>query len=639
MLEVAAVSYTYAGHGQDTPPALHDVTLSFAPGQMVALLGHNGSGKSTLAKLLSGVLKPQHGHVVVDGADTLDSAGIWEARRRVGLVFQNPDDQLVTNTVIDDIAFGPENLGLPRAEIQKRLDEVVTLLDLDSYLHVPVNELSVGQKQRVAIAGVLAMQPRYLVLDEPSSMLPPRLAGQLLATVERLAREREIGVIYITHYMDEAARFDRLVVVDSGHIALDGTPRDIFCGATAQMRALHLDIPLATDMAQRLQRRGVSLRTDVLTPGELVDALRPYATARTTPHALTAAPTQPLAPGATLLAPAPEPAQEAAEAALEAHWPVETTPEDTRGTGDARDEKPPILETRHLSHTHLKGTPFAQVALVDLTTRIHPGSFVAVVGPTRSGKSTFADCLNGLIRAGREMVLFHGQDIAAQGFDMDRLRAQVGVVFQSPETQIFNDIVGKDVAFGPKRQKVSLEESRRRVRESLEAVGLPYEEFRNRYTYALSGGQKRRVAIAGVLAMEPAVLVLDEPTAGLDPAGRREFLALVASLHRERGLTVVYLTASLEDVVGLAEYVYIVDAGQVAFEGTVPTVLRRLADLDKLNINLSSSSRLALALQAVFPDLPTTCLDANELEAELLRRLPVASPVAGDEGHTRGDDA
>src|SRR2546428_1779409 len=241
MLEVNNVTFSYSAHGeQDAPPALREVSLHIDAGETVAIIGHNGSGKSTLAKLLAAILKPTSGTVRVDGLDTTASGeDIWTIRQRVGIVFQNPDDQLVANTVIDEIAFGPENLGLPRFEIEERVQEAMALLELEAYEQMMVSELSVGQKQRVAIAGILAMRPRYLLLDEPTTMISGHTAHQLLETVRRLAHERGITVIHITHFMHEVSAFKRVLVMDEGHILMDGTPADIFARAE-ELRTLDL---------------------------------------------------------------------------------------------------------------------------------------------------------------------------------------------------------------------------------------------------------------------------------------------------------------------------------------------------------------------------------------------------------------
>src|SRR5260221_3232360 len=224
MLGVNVVTFRHSAHGEeDGPPALPAVSLKIDAGETIAIIGENGSGMSTLAKLLAAILQPDSGTIEVDGLGTnAGGEALWTIRQRIGLVFQNPDDQLVANSVIDDIAFGPENLGLPRFEIEERVQEAMALLDLKPYAQMAISELSVGQKQRVAIAGVLAMRPRYLLLDEPTTMLSGQTARQLLETVQRLSRERGITVIHITHFMYEVTSYQRVIVMDKGSVLLDG---------------------------------------------------------------------------------------------------------------------------------------------------------------------------------------------------------------------------------------------------------------------------------------------------------------------------------------------------------------------------------------------------------------------------------
>ena len=269
MLEVQNVTFNYSAEGeQDVPPALRDITLTIHEGETVAIIGHNGSGKSTLAKMLAAILKPNSGTVHVDGIPTTARGeAIWTIRQRVGIVFQNPDDQLVANTVIDDIAFGPENLGLPRHEIEERVQEAMALLDLEAYAPIAINELSVGQKQRVAIAGVLAMRPRYLILDEPTTMISGQTARNLLDTVFRLSRERGITVIHITHFMHEVTGFQRLIVMDAGRMIMDDTPINIFA-RVGELQAVGLDVPMITHLGQRLRARGWSSLPEVILTAE-----------------------------------------------------------------------------------------------------------------------------------------------------------------------------------------------------------------------------------------------------------------------------------------------------------------------------------------------------------------------------------
>ncbi len=282
-----------------------------------------------------------------------------------------------------------------------------------------------------------------------------------------------------------------------------------------------------------------------------------------------------------------------------------------------------LFELRNVVYTYLKGTPFAKEALRGLSLSIAPHQTTALIGPTQSGKSTVVDLLTGLLKPLPGTFFFEGSDVSAATFDMERIRSSVGTVFQSPEAQIFEETVGKDVSFGPQRKGVPLAESRRLVQEALEAVGLPYEDFRLRYTYTLSGGQKRRVAIAGVLAQQPRVIIFDEPTAGLDPRGRQELLALIRMLKEERHLAIIYASSSLEDVIDLADTIHVIDRGTLAFSGTPREVLARADALKALDVALPEAAQIALELKEIMPNIRTDVLNLAELEEEIMRHTPV----------------
>ena len=271
MIEAKDLSFVYRTGEADAVPALRDLNLKIDPGQLVAIIGHNGSGKSTLAKLLCAVLYPTEGELRIDGVPVREEHQ-WEVRRKVAVVFQDPDDQLVMNQVEDDVAFGPENLGLPREEIAERVRSSLEALGLVEIGGRLIEDLSPGQKQRVAIAGALAMRPRFLVLDEPTSLLPDPVAWRLISTVKDLNRREGMGVLHVTHSMSEAALFERVVVMDEGRLVLDGTPGEVF-RHVERLREIGLDVPLATSLAYRLRSRGVPLEGDVLAAPDLRDAL------------------------------------------------------------------------------------------------------------------------------------------------------------------------------------------------------------------------------------------------------------------------------------------------------------------------------------------------------------------------------
>jgi energy-coupling factor transport system ATP-binding protein len=267
MIEIEGLSFTYRKGEADAVPALRGLDFEIEPGQFVAIIGHNGSGKSTLVKLLTAVLYPTQGEIRIDGVQ-VDHEHQWEVRRKVSVVFQDPDDQLVMNRVEDDVAFGPENLGLPRDEISERVESSLEALALEPIRERLIEDLSSGQKQRVAIAGALAMRPRYLILDEPTSLLPVPVAMRLISTVRELNREGNMGVLHITHSMYEATLFDRVVVMDEGRVVLDGTPAEVFRNVD-KLREVGLDVPLAASLARRLRARGVPIEDDVLDTADL----------------------------------------------------------------------------------------------------------------------------------------------------------------------------------------------------------------------------------------------------------------------------------------------------------------------------------------------------------------------------------
>ncbi|MFP5527643.1 energy-coupling factor transporter ATPase [Peptococcus simiae] len=273
MIEVRQLVHRYANADPAQPDALAGVSLQVSPGEYLAVLGRNGCGKSTLAKHLNALLLPTEGEVLVDGLNTKDPDLTLAIRQKVGMVFQNPDNQLVATTVMEDVAFGPENLGLPREEILKRIDEALARVRMTDFKEAEPHHLSGGQKQRVAIAGVLAMEPDYIVFDEPTAMLDPRGREEILATMLEL-KAAGIGVVNITHYMEEAVPADRVLVMTGGEIVLEGRPREIF-SQVETLKDLHLDVPVVTELAQLLYDDCPWLARDILTPEEMVEALCP----------------------------------------------------------------------------------------------------------------------------------------------------------------------------------------------------------------------------------------------------------------------------------------------------------------------------------------------------------------------------
>lgn len=260
------------GNVEGITTAIDDVSLEIKQGDFIAILGHNGSGKSTLAKHINAILYPTEGTVWVDGMNTTDEAHLWDIRQEAGMVFQNPDNQIIASVVEEDVAFGPENLGFAPEHIRANVDMGLKSVHMERYKDASPNKLSGGQKQRVAVAGILAMEPECIILDEPTAMLDPSGRREVMETIEYLNHEKKITIIYITHHMEEAARADRIVVMDHGHVVMNGKPREIFSQVDA-MKALRLDVPQATELAWRLRKRGIHVPQDIMTMEEMTEAL------------------------------------------------------------------------------------------------------------------------------------------------------------------------------------------------------------------------------------------------------------------------------------------------------------------------------------------------------------------------------
>ncbi len=268
MIKTENLSFSY-GEGQSV---LNDINIEIEDGAFVAVLGHNGSGKSTFAKQLNAILLPTGGKAYVFGTDTSDENMLDEIRRHVGMVFQNPDNQIVATVVEEDVAFGPENLGVEPSEIKRRVDEALSLVGMSEFSHAAPHNLSGGQKQRIAIAGIIAMQPSCIVLDEPTAMLDPSGRREVMDTVKRLNREKGIGIVLITHYMDEAAEAERVIVIDSGSVVLDGTPQEVFVQYD-KLRSLRLDVPQVTELMHKLKAAGLPVNEKIISEDDCIDEL------------------------------------------------------------------------------------------------------------------------------------------------------------------------------------------------------------------------------------------------------------------------------------------------------------------------------------------------------------------------------
>lgn len=562
------------GNVEGAVKAVNDVSLRVHRGDFIAIVGHNGSGKSTLAKHLNAILQPTQGTVWVDGIDTRQEERVWEIRQRAGMVFQNPDNQIIGQIVEEDVGFGPENLGVPTQEIWKRVEESLQAMGMYQYRTHSPNKLSGGQKQRVSIAGVLAMHPECIILDEPTAMLDPSGRKEVIHAVRELNRTDKVTVILITHYMEEIIHADHVYVMDQGQIAMEGTPREIF-SQVERLKELRLDVPQVTLLAYELQQRGLKLPNGILTTQELVKALRRYEwpsvaePMEETQGATAEEPRRDMQGN-----PAEEPLQEAQDS------PAEELSEERTQEEKARAD---VLVVDHVSYVYDPDAPLARMALDDISLTIPEGQFIGVIGHTGSGKSTLMQHLNGLVRATSGRIYFNGQDIDAKDYNKKELRSKVGLVFQYPEHQLFEVDVFSDVCFGPRNLGLDKAEVERRAAEALERVGIPRELY-TQSPFELSGGQKRRVAIAGVLAMDPEILILDEPTAGLDPRGRREILDQIKDLQTRTHMTILLVSHSMEDVAEYVDRIIVMNRGKIIYDDTPQKIFRRYRELEEIGL-------------------------------------------------------
>ncbi len=588
IISISQVVYDYGlGEEQDSGiRALNGVTAAVREGEFLVVLGRNGSGKSTLARLMNALLIPQEGTVIVDGMNTQNGELLWDIRKSVGMVFQNPDNQMVATTVEEDVAFGPENLGVPPDEIRSRIDSALSYVGMTENLNRAPHLLSGGQKQRVAIAGILAMAPKCIILDEATSMLDPAGRREVMGVLRKLNREKGITLILITHHMDEAAQAHRVLVMSEGQLALEGTPETLFENVSS-VRGLGLEVPQVSLLAHELKHQGISFpKVPIdLDEGEKVfeDLLR-------------------------RLSPSPLKSE-----ALGSSGKREASMDGALAGKNGKNNA--IIRLSELTHIYMPGTTYEKKALDNVSLTVEKGEILGIIGHTGSGKSTLVQHLNGLLKPSSGDLEVDG--LKAVGKTLKELRRRVGLIFQYPEHQLFEETVYKDILFGLLKLGLPEEEMKRRIFEVTESLGLG-PELLEKSPFELSGGQKRRVAIAGVLVMEPSVLILDEPTAGLDPKGSREVFALLSDLNRKKGTTILIISHNMEDMAAFCHRIAVMHNGRLAACDTPSAVFSKKGNIRAFGLELPSITELFFRLQEKGYKVPDPVLTVKEAEAYLL---------------------
>ena len=543
--------------------ALDGISVSIEKGSYTAILGSNGSGKSTLAKIIDILEVPDSGKVVIFGKDAGDDDRFWEIREHCCCVFQNPDNQIVGTMIEEDVAFGPENLGIPNPELRERVDQALKDVGLYEYRHKETMALSGGQKQKLAIAGALAMRPDILILDEATAMLDPSSRDDFLELVEKMRIEKGLTLITITHDMTEALRCDKIVIVHKGKVAAEGTPEEIFL--SEDLWKYGLKRPVKINFAFEIAKlTGSTLTKEDLKSNETLIA--------------------------SLIKMLKKPGLKA--------------PENVRVDRTETDENDIIMSVKGLSYVY----PGSDTkAIEDINLDIRRGEVLGIVGESGCGKTTLISHMNAILRPQTGDVIIHtkaGDLSCSNKKHTMTIRQNVGLVFQYPEYQLFEETVYKDIAYGLKKMNVSNEEQKELINDAASKVGLTEREL-NSSPFELSGGQKRRAAMAGVLVMKPGILVLDEPASGLDPKGRQEMFAIIKGL-RDSGTTIILVSHNMDEAAVNCDRICLIDNGKIKAVGK-PSELFVKPLADELKIQLPRITRfsavLRTELEEIYPDI------------------------------------
>ena len=553
--------------------ALEGIDLAVNPGDFVGILGQNGSGKSTLAKQLAGLLTPTEGYVYIDGLDSRDSNNAISIRTKVGMVFQNPDNQIVGNTVEEDVAFGPENLGVAQEELSGRVEKALSMVSMNGYRFDTPGRLSGGQKQKIAIAGILAMEPKCIILDEPTAMLDPQGRKEVLEAVRHLNQEKKITIILITHRMEEVEKANTIYVMKEGKIALHGSPEMIW-DQPDQLEECGIRLPFTLRLVHHLRDRGINVprlhnEQDLLDYLEDQMAEKSYWKLKRLSE---------LTDFTSSEIPEPEGCE---SPGLHRDSGRKGDSEESDQSGDGGQ-----ISCRHLSYTYnnLKAGK-ATEALHDISFSMRRGDFLAIVGKTGSGKSTLLQHLNGLLKPVKGHCFYDGKDIHGPELSLKEVRQKVALCFQYPEYQLFEETVLKDICFGPANMGCTKWVCLKRAREAMELLGLP-EQMESLSPLVLSGGQKRKVALAGILAMNPEYLVLDEPAAGMDQPGKDNLFHLLRDLNENKKTGILLVSHDMDDVAEYADRMIVMDRGKIIMEGTPGEVFSREKEIEELGLEM-----------------------------------------------------
>ena len=526
MISIKNLTYYYPN---SNIPAIDNINLEIEEGEFILLLGPSGCGKSTLIQCINGIVPKVtggeiQGNIFVNGKNVIENK-IYQLASDVGIVFQNPDTQLFGLTVEEDVAFGPENLGIERDEIKTRVEKSLQIVNIEKLKKRFTFTLSGGEKQRTAIAGNIVMQPKILILDEPTSDLDPAGTKQVLETVKQLNKEMEITIILVEHKLDEVIELaDRTIVMDKGKIILDGKTFDIFAQNYDTLKKIGVYPPQLIQLSKILKVKPSydEILSNLLSnlkqiKGQFIDFS-----------------------------------------------------DNTVST-----IKTPYVKFEDVFYEYRDGTE----SLKGINLSIERGDFIALIGSNGSGKTTLLSCLIGLLKPTNGKILINGQDII--DFDVPELAQMVGYLFQNPDYQLFTDTVYNEVAFGLKNRQIVPKDINQKISKALEFMELL--DYRERHPHSLSRGQRQRLAVASILAMEPNIIILDEPTTGQDRGHINKFLYMMEEL-KATGKTIILITHDMKIVTEFANRTIVMHNGKIILDGKTRDVFSKLNILEKSSI-------------------------------------------------------
>lgn len=532
---ISADEVCFSYDNSDNNYILKNISIDIKKGEFISIIGGNGSGKSTLAKSFNGLFVPNQGDVTVLGTNTKDDNEIFNIRKNVGLIFQNPDNQIVAGIVEEDVAFGPENLGIEPEEIRRRVEQALNLVDMYLYKDEVVFKLSGGQKQRVSIAGVLAMEPKCIIFDESTSMLDPQGRKDIMKIINHLKNEKKISIVLITHFMEEAINADRIVVMKEGRVIKTGRPKEIFCDYDF-LKQNDLYAPECTEFMFKLKKSGFNLKRYGMNENECADILNDFIRSNKGKVSISS----------------------------------------NKNDKLARKSERISISAKNIGYIYDKNSSFKNIALKNVSFDIREGEIIGIIGKTGSGKSTLINQISGILKPTSGKILINGN---------------VGMVFQYPEYQLFEENVYKDIAFGPKNMNKSEADINKSVMDAIEFVGID-KKLLDKSPFEISGGEKRKVAIAGVIAMDPDILILDEPCAGLDPRSRERLLSKIISYHEKRCNTILLVSHYMDDIAKYVDKVMVMNEGNIESLLNVKETFENYLKLKEIGLDIPTISKI-----------------------------------------------